>query len=381
MEKDFEFELSVVLPCLNEEEGVGACIQKIQKVFLDENISGEIVVADNGSTDKSAVIARGLGAVVVHEEQKGYGSALRRGIFESKGKYIIMGDADDTYNFFDIPKFLALLREGNDLVMGSRFRGGFMPGAMSWSHRYIGNPILSGMLKIFFGGSISDSHCGLRGFSRTAYDKMKLQTTGMEFASEIVIHALKRKLKIVEAPIKLHPRKGEAKMESFKDAWRHIRFMLLYSPNYLFLIPGLLVFAPGFLLLLRFLFGDIYFAGRYWGLHLAVLAGILTILGWQILSSGFVAKVYAHTIGLEESEMTKKFLRVFTLERSLIAGVLFLAIGILMLAYIIYVWLSSGLGALAQERAALAALVFIVMGAQVVFSAFLASVLQIRYRS
>ena len=376
-----EVELSVVLPCLNEEEGVGVCIQKINRVFQDENIKGEVVVSDNGSTDASVKISEGLGARVVHEPAKGYGSALRRGINESRGKYIIMGDADDTYDFFVIPKFLALLREGNELVMGSRFKGEILPGAMSWSHRYVGNPILSGMLRLFFKGTVSDSHCGLRGFSRVAYERMDLHTTGMEFASEIVIHALKKKLKIAEVPINLHPRRGEAKIESFRDAWRHARFMLLYSPNYLFLLPGLIIFAPGFLLLLRFLNGDIFFAGRFWGLHLAVFAGIATILGWQILNIGFVAKIYAHMIGLEESKMTRKFLKKFTLERSLILGAGLLVIGLAMLIYIIVVWLRGGFGALAQERMAVVALVLVVMGAQVIFNGFLGSVLQVRFKA
>lgn len=380
MDSKYNYELSVVLPCLNEEESIGICIKKIKQAFKAENISGEIVVSDNGSTDSSVKIAETLGVRVVFEPQKGYGSALRRGIEESKGQYVVMGDADDTYDFLEIPKFLKLLKQGNDLVMGTRFKGKILPGAMSWSHRYIGNPILSGMLRIFFGTRVSDSHCGLRGFSRSAYNEMNLQTTGMEFASEIVIHAVKKRMKIAEIPINLHPRKGEAKMESFKDAWRHIRFMLLYSPNYLFFLPGLIIFLIGILLLIRLAFGDIFFMNRYWSIHLMVFSGVFVILGWQILSIWFIAKIYTFVIGLEESRFVKTFLKVASLEKIIVLGLLLFLAGIIMLAYIIFLWAQSGFGQLTQEKLAMVALIIIVIAVQTVFTSFLASVLQIRYR-
>lgn len=374
-----EVEVSVVLPCLNEEESIAICIEKIKKVFSEQKITGEIIVVDNGSQDKSVEISKSHGAKVVFESHKGYGSALRRGIEESSGKYIVMGDADDTYDFLEIPKFIKLLKDNYDLVIGARFKGRILPGAMSWSHRYIGNPILSGMLRFFFGGSVSDAHCGLRGFSKEAYKKMNLHTTGMEFASEMVVHSLKKKLKIAEVPITYHPRKGKSKLSSFRDAWRHIRFMLLYSPNYLFLLPGGLLFIFSFILTLRFLFGPIWFAGRNWDIHVMVFSAILTLVGWQIFTLGFLAKLYAHQIGLEESSFTKRILNVLTLERALVLGFIFFLIGLGFSFYIIFVWLSER-GELQQIKTGIFALLMLATGLQTVFSAFLMSMLQIKYR-
>lgn len=373
-------ELSVVLPCLNEEESIGICIEKIKKVFADNAIAGEIIVVDNGSTDTSAEIAEKAGAKVISEKQKGYGSALRRGIEVSSGKFVIMGDADDTYDFFEIPKILIKLKEGYDLVMGSRFKGKMMPGSMTWSHRYIGNPILSGMLRVFFGGSVSDSHCGLRGFSKEAYKKMGLHTEGMEFASEMVIHSLKKKLKIAEVPITYHPRKGESKLSSFRDAWRHIRFMLLYSPDYLFLLPGGILFILAFLMTLRFLFGPIWFGGRNWDIHVMVFTSILALVGWQIFTIGFSAKAYAYQIGLEESAFSNWLAKTITLEKAILFGVVFLFFGVGLIVYIIYAWALSGFGELHQIKTGILALLILAIGLQTIFSAFLMSMLQIKYR-
>ena len=252
-------EVSVVLPCLNEEASVGACIEKILAVFSEQKIDGEIIVVDNGSTDQSVPIIRSEYPSVrlLSEPERGYGAAVRRGIDSARGTSIIMGDADGTYDFLEIPKFVDLLRQGYDLVMGSRLKGKILPGAMRWSHRRIGNPILSGALKLFFGGDTSDSHCGLRGFTKAAYDKMGLQTTGMEFASEMVIHSLIKELKIAEVPITYYPRRGESKLLGFRDAWRHIRFMLIYSPGYLFLLPGFALFLASLAATVRLAFGPL----------------------------------------------------------------------------------------------------------------------------
>jgi glycosyltransferase involved in cell wall biosynthesis len=381
-------EVSVVLPCLNEEETIEACIRKAKNAFAGEKVEGEVIVVDNGSTDKSVEIAQKAGAKVIYEPVKGYGSALRRGIEEAQGKYIAMGDADDTYDYGEIPKFLKLLHQGYDLVMGSRFKGKILPGAMTWTHRYIGNPILSGMLRIFFGTSVSDSHCGLRAFSKEAYRKMDLHTTGMEFASEMVIHSLKKKLKITEIPITYHPRKGETKLEGFRDAWRHTRFMLLYSPNFMFLLPGAVIFTVGMLLTLRFLYGPVNFAGRNWDIHVMVFMGMLTILGWQIFLTGLTAKIYAHQIGLEESYFTKWVLSFFTLERAIVLGLFFCAAGLGVIIYILALWIKGnfgfglalpGEGGWAQIKTALVAMIFLVIGIQTIFSAFLTSMLQIKY--
>lgn len=226
MAKDIE--LSVVLPCLNEEDALGICLGKIKEVFAREDISGEVIVSDNGSTDRSRRIAEEMGSVVVSEEKRGYGSAYLKGLKEAKGRYIIIGDADNTYDFREIPKFLKRLREGCDLVMGSRFKGNIRKGAMSWPRRYIGNPILSSMCRIFFHTRLSDIHCGMRAFTRDAYRRMLLKAPGMEFATEIVVSALKNDLKICEIPIDYYPRAGRSKLKPLPDAWRHVSFMLTH---------------------------------------------------------------------------------------------------------------------------------------------------------
>ncbi len=375
-------ELSVVIPCLNEEKSIEICIKKIQDVFKKNNIVGEIIVVDNGSTDSSVeVIKKYPDVILLFEEQKGYGAALRKGIENANGKYIIMGDADNTYDFYEIPKFLEKLQEGYDLVMGSRFKGKILKGAMSWSHRYIGNPILSGMLKLFFGGNVSDAHCGLRGFSKEAYQKMNLRTTGMEFASEMVIHALKKKLKITEIPITYYPRIGESKLSSFRDAWRHIRFMLLYSPDYLFLLPGVLLFIPTVIISLIIVFkGYLFLFGRQWGTHVLFFNGVVTIVGWQILNIWFAAKAFTHSINLEENKFIKKLLNFLTLERILLIGLLILTIGILGLLYIIYIWAKSNFGELQELRLGIISLIISAIGIQTIFTAFLSSIVQIKYK-
>lgn len=374
--------LSVVLPCLNEEKSIEICINKIQHIFKNYNINGEIIVVDNGSTDKTVEIVKKYKDVkLLFEEQRGYGAALRKGIDNAEGDYIIMGDADNTYDFYEIPKFLDKLKEGYDLVIGSRFKGKILKGAMSWSHRYIGNPILSGMLRLFFGGNVSDAHCGLRAFTKEAYKKMNLRTTGMEFASEMVIHALKKKLKIAEIPIIYYPRIGESKLSSFRDAWRHIRFMLLYSPDYLFLLPGLVLLLIGLYLSFGILIKDvIYLFGRGWGIHVLFFSSVMTLVGWQILNIWFSAKVYTHNIGLEESRMIKKLLNFLTLERMLIFGLFLFFCGLLGLCYIVYIWAKTNFGPLEQGKLGILSVMFTAMGIQTIFSAFLSSVLQIKYR-
>lgn len=222
-------EVSIVMPCLNEQETLGTCIRKAQDTLKALEIQDEIVIADNGSTDDSVAIAESLGVRVVHQPLRGYGAAYLAGIPAAHGKYIIMGDADDTYDFTDMERFITPLREGYDLVIGNRFKGEILPGAMPWARRYIGNPILSGMLRWFFGTSISDSHCGMRSFTAEAYTRMALQTTGMEFASEMVVKAVQANLKILEIPINYYPRAGESKLNAIRDAARHIRFMLKYK--------------------------------------------------------------------------------------------------------------------------------------------------------
>ena len=221
-----EIEVSVVMPCLNEQATIGACIEKAHRTLKNLCISGEIVVADNGSTDNSVAIAQSLGAQVVHQPCRGYGAAYQTGIAAAQGKSIVIGDSDDTYDFSELNRFILPLRQGYDLVMGSRFKGEIRPGAMPWLHRYVGNPFLTGMLNLLFKAGVSDAHCGMRAFTREAYEQMKLKTPGMEFASEMVIKAVQAGLRIAEVPITYYPRKGESKLHSFRDGWRHLRFML-----------------------------------------------------------------------------------------------------------------------------------------------------------
>jgi len=374
-------EISVVLPCLNEENTIDTCIKKAKDVFNRLNIIGEVIVVDNGSTDGTAEKALAAGAKVVYEQKRGYGYALRRGIEEARGRYVVVCDGDDTYDLAELHKFIEALREGNDLVIGSRFKGKILKGAMAWTNRYIGNPLLTGMIKIFFRANLSDTQSGYRGFSKDVYKKMDLKTTGMEFASEMIVHALKKKMKIKEVPITYYPRRGESKLSKFRDAWRHIRFILLYSPTYLFNLPGLVIFLAGAILMLRLLLGPIYFLGRAWDVHVMVFSGMLTILGWQILNIGLAAKVFTSSIGLENSKTIRKMLNFFSLERGIVLGAFIVLIGVALIGYIFYVWMKNNFGYLAQVKTAIAALVAIVIGVQTIFSFFLFSVLQIKYHN
>ena len=226
-----DVEISVVMPCLDEEETIGACIEKAWQGIESSGFRGEVVVSDNGSCDASVEIAEKLGARVVHQPVRGYGSAYLKGIREARGQYIIIGDSDDTYDFTEVDRFVMPLQDGYDLAMGSRFEGEILPDAMPWLHQYIGNPVLTGILNLFFRAGVSDAHCGIRAFTRDAFQRMHLQTSGMEFASEMVINAAKADLHIAEVPVTYYPRLGESKLHSFRDGWRHLRFMLLYSPT------------------------------------------------------------------------------------------------------------------------------------------------------
>ncbi|MCM8797487.1 MAG: glycosyltransferase family 2 protein [Candidatus Omnitrophica bacterium] len=376
-----DIEVSVVLPCLNEEETLGICINKIKDVFVKEKIRGEIIVADNKSMDRSVDIALAAGTKVVIEPKRGYGAVYLRGLQEAKGRYIVIADSDDTYNFYDIPKFLSLLRSGYDFVIGSRFKGKMKKGAMSWSHRYIGNPILSGMCRLFFKTRLSDIHCGMRAFTQDAYHKMQLKTPGMEFATEMIVSALSHGLKISEIPIDYFPRAGRSKLKPFSDAWRHIRFMLLYCPLWLYIIPGLVGFCSGVFLLLFLARGPLLFLGRYWELHLMVFASTLTILSYQLVSLG----VYAHTYAISQKllkydRITLFFQRNFSLEKGLIIGGFLFLIGFVINLFIFIEWLNSNFGALYRIRESILAMTLLVIGLQTIFSSFFMSLLFLRIK-
>lgn len=366
-----ETEVSVILPCLNEEQALGICLKKIKEVFASHNIRGEIIVADNGSTDASCEIARQHNAVLVHEPRRGYGSAYLAGLRRARGKYLIIGDSDNTYNFYDIPQFLKSLREGYDFVIGSRFRGRIQKGAMSWSHRYIGNPVLSTMCRLFFRTALSDIHCGMRAFSRTAYETMHLSTLGMEFATEMVVSALSQHLKIREIPIDYHPRAGASKLNAFGDAWRHIRFMLLGCPVWLYLVPGGIGCLAGFTILGFLARGPFWFLGRPWDIHFMVFGSVISILSYQVLNMGMSAHIYAVRQGfLREDTVTRFFHMNFNLERGILIGIGIFLIGFVINLFIFIEWFSRDFGALYRIRESILAMTLLVIGIQTVFSSF-----------
>src|SRR5579859_190966 len=310
-----EVVVSVVMPCLDEEQTIGACVTKALEGIRRTGLPGEVVVSDNGSTDHSVEIASELGARVIRQPKRGYGNAYRAGFEAAQGKYIVMGDSDDTYDFTEIGALVEKLRDGNDYVLGSRFAGTILPGAMPWLHQYIGNPVLTGLLNFLFGLKSSDAHSGLRAFTRDAYRRMRLRTTGMEFASEMVINAARAKLKVAEVPITYYPREGESKLRSFRDGWRHLRFMLLYSPDHLFLIPGALLFLVGLVGMLWLVGGPQIVSGHFVDYHFMFVASTLTIIGSQVLLTGFSAKAYAFTHRFApDDRMIQLFYRYFSLE-------------------------------------------------------------------
>src|SRR2546430_3009547 len=285
--------VSVVLPCLNEEEAIGACIEKIQKTFATNNIDGEIIVCDNGSTDSSVAIAENMGVSVVQQPLRGYGNAYLKGFASAQGTYLIMGDADDTYDFSLIPEFLhTLIHKGYDFVTGSRYLGG-RGRAIPFLHRFLGNPLLTMMLNTLFGTKYTDVYCGFRGFTRRAYDLIQPVSPGMEFNLELAINAGLAGLKIAEVPIQLHPRKGESKLRTFRDGWRSLRMMLLYCPNKVFLWPGFIFLVLGLLIHFLVVLGLVQYEGRALGVVSGIFATIFSIVGFQILSLGLHAKTYS----------------------------------------------------------------------------------------
>ena len=370
-------EVSVIMPCLNEAATVGRCVTKAREALARAGLSGEVVVADNGSADGSPALAQAAGARVVAAPVRGYGAAYLAGLEAAHGAYLVLGDADDTYDFGVVPEFVAALKAGNDVVLGSRFHGRILPGAMPWLHRYVGNPILSGILSVFFGRRVSDAHCGLRAMTRDASDRMRLRSSGMEFASEMVALALRHELKVAEIPITYYPRGGESKLRSFRDGWRHLRFMLLLSPTPLFLAPGLAALLLGFAGLLVLLPGPLQVAGFVFDFHFMFVASAMAILGVQLIVLGLAAKSYASgELSIRGDRWLSLLDRHFTLERGLLGGLALVAAGLGINAWILVSWLGAGRGQLFAVRPALLGLSLIVVGAQAVFGSFFISVLR-----
>jgi Glycosyl transferase family 2 len=370
--------VSVVIPCLNEAENIEACVRRAIDAMDGAGIDGEVVVADNNSTDGSGALAEAAGARVVHEPRPGYGSAYLAGFSAALGEYIVMADADLTYDFAEIPRFVEELDKGAQLVMGDRMDN-IHPGAMPWLHRYVGNPVLTGILNLFFRTGVSDAHCGMRGFRRDILPVLDLRTTGMEFASEMVIRASKEKLRISEFPIEYHPRGGESKLSSFRDGWRHLRFLLVHSPTHLFVLPGAIMTLIGTLIALAVL-AQVDVFGREWDLHTMVAGSLMMIVGVQVLALGLCAHAYGTYFMGEKDPWFDRMRARFRLEHGLTLGGAILVSGLLMAAVIVFTWLERGGGQLSEERLALLAATLIIVGIQIFFSSFLLSILGLRRR-
>jgi glycosyltransferase involved in cell wall biosynthesis len=370
--------VSVVIPCLNEEENIEACVKSALHSMEEAGIAGEVVVADNDSEDRSAELATAAGARVVHEPRRGYGSAYLAGFAAARGTYVVMLDADLTYPFEEIGHFVEQLRDGAQLVMGDRMDN-IQPGAMHWVNRYIGNPILSGTLNLFFRTGIRDAHCGMRGFRRDILPTLDLRTTGMEFASEMVIRASKEKLDIRELPISYAPRGGQTKLSRWRDGWRHLRFLLVHSPTYLFVVPGAALSLLGSIVAIVAL-AQIELFGRNWQLHTMVGGALFMIVGTQVLALGLCAHAYGTYFMAEKDPWFDRMRARFRLEHGLMLGGAIVAAGLVAGAVIIARWIERGFGSLSEERLAVLAATLVIVGIQVFFSSFLLSILGLRRR-
>ncbi len=377
-------ELTVVMPCLNEAETVATCVRKAVECMKRHGIDGEVVIADNGSTDGSQQLARDAGARVVHVDEKGYGNALMGGIRAARGRYVIMGDADDSYDFTGLLPFVEQLRDGADLVMGNRFRGGIKPGAMPPLHRYLGNPVLSYIGRLFFRSKAGDFHCGLRGFRRDSILRLGLQTGGMEFASEMVVKATLQGLDVREVPTTLSPdgRSRPPHLRSWRDGWRHLRFLLLYSPRWLFFIPGLVMMAIGLVAGVALTTGPVVIGALAFDVDTLVGASAMIVIGFQAVLFALFTKVYAAEEGfLPEDRRIRKLVDVVSLEKGLIAGGLLALAGIGGLVASLAHWQVNNFGEL-DPREALRLVVpsatALIISFQTIFAALFISILGIR---
>jgi glycosyltransferase involved in cell wall biosynthesis len=373
-------ELTVLMPCLDEAKTVATCVRKAIEACQAAGIAAEVLVADNGSSDGSPELARAAGARVIHVEEKGYGAALRAGIEGARGRYVVMGDADDSYEFQDVPRFLSRLRAGDELVMGSRFRGVIHPGAMPFLHRFLGNPVLTWILNLFFGAGITDAHCGMRGFSREAIRSLSLRSPGMEFASEMVIRAAQEKLRIGEVPTSLRPdgRGRRPHLRTWRDGWRHLRFMLLFSPWWLFAVPGLAAMTLGLALTVAVGVTDVEIFGRVLHTHFALLGSALAILGLQVTILGIFAKTVFVLDGIGSSPGVERLLAGYRLELALLAGAAAVVAGLGIDGRILLFWIRSHGGQLEEAITRLAIMggTLLALGVEVIFSAFFLSILK-----
>ena len=371
-------EISVVIPCLNEEEAVGKVVDQALEGLRRSGRSGEVIVVDNASTDRSAEIAAEHGAVVVREERPGYGSAYLAGLAHARGEYIVMGDADETYPMQELAPFVERLAAGDDLVMGSRFEGTIHGEAMPWLNRHIGNPILTGLLNVLFGVKISDAHCGMRAVRSDALPVLDLHSTGMEFASEMVFKAFRRKLAISEIPIDYYPRVGESKLNRFGDAWRHVKFMLLYSPSWLYFVPGLLLLFLGAVGAIALAAGPVTVLGRTWQIHTLFACIFAVLLGMQIVQLGVFARAFAASHLGERDPWVERWRDRLSVEHGLVAGGIILGIGLLTILVIFVNWAIGGFGALSHEYATAIGFTLLALGTQVILGSFFLALLTMR---
>jgi hypothetical protein len=370
--------VSVVIPCLNEAECIERCVTLAREALDSNGLDGEIVVSDNGSTDGSGALAAKAGARVTRERRPGYGSAYIAGFKAARGRYIVMVDADLTYDFADIPRFVAELEDGAHMVIGDRMDN-IQPGAMPWLHRYVGNPFLTGLLNLFFRTGVKDAHCGMRAVRRDVLPRLDARATGMEFASEMVIRAAQEKLEIRQVPIEYRPRTGESKLSSFRDGWRHLRFLLVHSPTHLFIIPGAAMAILGSLVTLTVL-TELDVLGREWDIHALIGGGLLMVVGTQVLALGLCAHAYGtYFMGSRDPWFDRMRAR-FRLEHGLLLGAGILVAGLALGGVVVATWIDRGFGSLGEERLAVLAATLTIVGIQIFFSSFLLSILGLRRR-
>jgi glycosyltransferase involved in cell wall biosynthesis len=367
--------VSVVIPCLNEAETIAECVIRARQVLEEAGLQGEVLVVDNGSTDGSGDLARKAGAEVVEEPRRGYGSAYLAGLAVARGDYIVMVDADLTYDFNEIPQFVRELENGAQLVMGNRLQD-IKPGAMPLLSR-LGNPLLSGFLNILHRTNVHDAHSGMRALRRDALPVLNLRTVGMEFASEMVIRATRERLDVREIPIALHPRVGASKLSPFRDGWRHLRLILVYNPTFLFIVPGAVMFMVGSLISLLVLL-EVPLFGRNLLVHSLIFGCLLILIGVQAIGLGLSARAFGVYFISEQDQLFQKLLGRLRLEHGLALALLVLAAGLALFGIVVGKWAANGFGTLREERLAILAFTVIAVGAQIFFTSFLLSIIGLR---
>lgn len=369
-------DVSVVIPCLNEAESIEACVGAARRALDRGDYRGEVLVVDNGSTDGSGELAAAAGARVVVEPRRGYGNAYLAGLAAARGRYIVMLDADMTYDAGELPRFVAALEDGGDMVLGDRMEG-IQPGAMPWLHRRVGNPVLTGLLNRLFGTEVNDAHCGMRAVRREVLPRLALRTSGMELASEMVIRAAKAGLDIRQFPIEYHPRQGESKLSTWSDGWRHLRFLLIHSPKHLFLIPGAALVGLGSLIM-AIVLTQLSILGRDWGIHAEIAGSLLVVLGVQVLALGLCARAYGVYYMGERDDWFGRMRSRWRLEHGLMIGGAIAVAGLISGAVLLGMWIDNGFGSLSEGQLAVLSATLVTVGAEVFFTSFLLSIIGLR---